>query len=58
MAIVIGIGLNINATLDHFPEDLRQAPPPSLTKRDDSLIAWHFWPTSCFDSSNEWIALP
>lgn len=24
MAIVIGIGLNINATLNHFPEDLRQ----------------------------------
>ena len=24
MAIVIGIGLNINAPLDHFPEDLRQ----------------------------------
>lgn len=24
MAIVIGVGLNINATRDHFPEDLRQ----------------------------------
>ena len=27
MAIVIGIGLNINATLDHFPGTFGKAPP-------------------------------